>query len=154
MQTLWITVFCYKIFWVSCLFKNARFRCVLLQWLLEGGEVKDDPNYTTDMDVHSLQCPCRNHCRIDGPRCHVLIREALQSLTIPIPTVQCCSCFLSTHNAALFRPPVMCIVFLGRTKFVFIFCCYGGWIATDRGTIRSSCAGNFIRARFFVFFLI
>jgi len=74
----------------------------------------------------------------------------------PYPYPQCNAFPVSSlyHNAMLFRPPPMCTVFLGRTKCVLqcvlIFCCYGGWIAKDRGTIRSWCAGNFIRARFFV----
>ena len=34
----------------------------------------------------------------------------------PIPTVKCFSCYHSTHNVTLIRPPLMCVVFLGRTK--------------------------------------
>jgi hypothetical protein len=78
--------------------------------------------------------------------CHVLILVALQSQTIP--TVQCFSCFLSTHNVPLnsflSAPHRLSTATIALCASVILkvcpavclcFCCYGVPIATDRGTI-------------------
>jgi hypothetical protein len=100
--------------------------------------------------------------------CHVLIRAALQSQTIPtvrllypqsktfpvsfLPTLLRSSSFLSaTHRSSTATVALFASVVLKVCPAVCLcFCCYGVPIATDRGIIRSTCAGDFLRAWIFV----